>query len=351
MSIAMPRQIGRSLRACIGGLLLLPLAAQANFGFESDLTNWTTYETVTIDTGGDYFTDSPSFVWTVNPHETKMAVLIPSGASGAFTSVADALGLSTASRTYLTTQFPNTTNFAYIQRDVVLTAGQEFTMAWNYVSTDYVPFNDGSFVSLVNLTDPANVPTVYGVAAEVAILGATNPGTGNYSTGSYGSTGWQTATFRAATAGTYRLGFAVFNLTDTILPPYLFVDQEPGATFLNGQPFAPIDPDVNAPPPAGPVNGQCGSASGQSFVEPPVSGLCSAGTASSVTAGSSSFGWTCQGLSGGSDQVCSASNAAAAEPIPVPTLTEWGLLLLSGLLAVLGLRGARRAGWHGGHGA
>ncbi len=43
--------------------------------------------------------------------------------------------------------------------------------------------------------------------------------------------------------------------------------------------------------------------------------------------------------------------ADAPAPTPVPTLTEWGLLLLSGLLAVLGPRGARRAGWHGGHGA
>jgi len=34
--------------------------------------------------------------------------------------------------------------------------------------------------------------------------------------------------------------------------------------------------------------------------------------------------------------------AAAAAPQSIPTLSEWGLILLSGLMAMLGLRQARR---------
>ena len=57
------------------------------------------------------------------------------------------------------------------------------------------------------------------------------------------------ATFQAGEAGTYRLGFTVFNLSDTLYSPLLFVDKEPGTTLKNGVPFAPIPPDENAPPP------------------------------------------------------------------------------------------------------
>ncbi len=109
-----------------------------------------------------------------------------------------------------------------------MAAGESFTMAWNYVATDYAPYNDASFCSLVNLDDAGDVPLVNGFNAEVSILGATVTGTGNYSTGDYGSTGWQTATFQAAGTGTYRLGFTVFNLTDMQYNPYLVCRQRTG---------------------------------------------------------------------------------------------------------------------------
>ncbi|MDD4744699.1 MAG: YDG domain-containing protein, partial [Eubacteriales bacterium] len=227
----------------------MPVAAVmgTDFGFESGLTGWSTYGNVSAGSGGDY--QAGSNIWTVNPYETQMAVVVPSGNSGVFTTVADALGLSASSRSYLTTTFPNVTNMAYIYADIPLAAGESFTMAWNYVATDYAPYNDASFCSLVNLNDAGDVPLVNGFNAEVSILGATVTGTGNYSTGDYGSTGWQTATFQAAGAGTYRLGFTVFNLTDTQYTPYLFVDKEPGATLKNGVPFNPVPPDDDPPPP------------------------------------------------------------------------------------------------------
>jgi hypothetical protein len=117
------------------------------------------------------------------------------------------------------------------------------------VATDYEPYNDASFVSLVNMDDPASLPVVNNFYGEVGILGATVKGTGNYSTGSYGSTGWQTATFKIVNSGKYRLGFAVYNLDDTALPPYLIIDDGLGKTFLNGEVFEPIKPDGSAPPP------------------------------------------------------------------------------------------------------
>jgi hypothetical protein len=63
-----------------------------------------------------------------------------------------------------------------------------------------------------------------------ALLGFTNPGTGDYSTNSYGATGWQTSTYSVDITGTYKLGFAVFNLGDTALSPVLMIDSEAGST-------------------------------------------------------------------------------------------------------------------------
>jgi hypothetical protein len=82
-----------------------------------------------------------------------------------------------------------------------------------------------------------------------ALLGFTNPGTGNYATDSYGATGWQLATIEVTVSGDYTLGFASFNLGDTALSPILVVDDLQGTTTLNGTVFDPIPPNPgsNAP--------------------------------------------------------------------------------------------------------
>jgi hypothetical protein len=82
------------------------------------------------------------------------------------------------------------------------------------------------------------------------LLGFTNPGTGNYATDSYGSTGWQKIIFTVPQTGDYVLGFATFNLGDTALSPILFVDEIQGTTLLNGASFGPIapNPGSTAPP-------------------------------------------------------------------------------------------------------
>lgn len=230
------------------------LSAPTNDGFENNLTGWTTSDAV-IGTGGLYATGGPD--WTVNPYGTKMAVVQPAGPSGEKTGTYDTLGLGSAARTYLDGRFPTPTNYGYIYTTVTLAAGEEFSMAWNYVATDYSPYNDASVVTFVNTTNTADLSMQIKPGADsnfsggqVGILGATVAGTGNYVTGNYGSTGWQVVTLRAGQAGTYKLGFAVFNLGDTILSPYLFVDQAQGTTLKDGTPFSPIPaPAVQPPPP------------------------------------------------------------------------------------------------------
>lgn len=57
------------------------------------------------------------------------------------------------------------------------------------------------------------------------------------------------------------------------------------------------------------INGACGASNGQTLSSAPTSGLCSAGTPSGVTTGSTSYTWNCAGLYGGSttNPPCSAT--------------------------------------------
>ena len=197
--------------------------------------------------------------WTFSPYGTSGAALQPIG-SITFDSATSALGLTSAENQAIKTKLqqdqkasglgdPNPTNAAWITQNVNLDAGKVYTMSWNYIGTDYVPFNDGSITSLVYQgTGSTPVVTVNNYVQNYALLGFTNPGTGDYSTGTYGSTGWQNSTYQVDVTGAYLLGFAVFNLGDTSLSPVLLVDSQPGTTLANGQPFGAVAPNnPNAP--------------------------------------------------------------------------------------------------------
>jgi hypothetical protein len=154
------------------------------------------------------------------------------------------LGLSSSSITALNSQVSSTggnvTSTAWIVKDFTFAAGTTFKMAWVYTSTDYVPFNDGSLATLVNKTSATTLGSINGVSAQYILLGATNPGTGNYSTGSYGSTGWQQINYNITTAGDYKVGFGIFNQGDTALSPVLFVNDNLGTVNKNGTLFGAV---------------------------------------------------------------------------------------------------------------
>lgn len=218
-----------------------------NLGFESGNTGWTNPEGNFTYNSVNASSSSGGYTWNVTGSGTAMAKLQPYANNQNFTTVSNTLGLSADSRSYMVGVFPRITNSSYIYKDITLAAGDEFTMAWNYVAIDYTPFNDASIVTMVNQTDVSKPAMINGRYAETVILGATVPGTANYTTGSYGSTGWQTVRFKATVAGTYRMGFVTFNLDDTSYSPILYVDDTIGTTLLNGSTFTPVGQDPNAP--------------------------------------------------------------------------------------------------------
>ena len=202
--------------------------------------------------------------WKFSPYGTYAAALQPTG-SISFDAATTALGLSSAQNQAIKTLLneqrtlsnfggsnANPTNAAWITKNVTLSAGVTYTMSWNYIGTDYVPFNDGSITSLVPVTGSASV-TVNNQVGNYALLGFTNPGTGDYSTGTYGSTGWQVSTYQVSQTGEYTLGFAVFNLGDNALSPVLLVDSEPGSTLKNGQVFGAVTPNNPSAPTVAPT--------------------------------------------------------------------------------------------------
>jgi hypothetical protein len=240
-------------------LLLLCSNAFGQAGFETGNVNgWTT-------SGGDA-TASQSVVnlctgnskcWTINPYGSWMGKLYPTGVVQ-FNAATTSLGLTTAEnnaiRQFMTANAgggnPTPTDASWMKRTMTLTAGVTYSFAWNYVSTDYTPFNDGSMVTLVHSTDASITPTLNNSQQRYGLLGFTNPGTGNYATDSYGSTGWQKVVFTVPVTGNYELGFATFNLGDTALSPILFVDEIQGTTLLNGTAFAPIAPNPGSTAPS-----------------------------------------------------------------------------------------------------
>jgi hypothetical protein len=250
----------KKLLATLVAMVVSSSVSAQNIGFEDgNIGSWTGNGLSAV---GSQTLQAGSNTWTVNPYGSYMGMM--SISSGTFSQMTNALSLTAASasgiQNTLTTQAQATgngggmpTTAAWASKTVTLTAGQNFSLAWQYISTDYVPFNDGSIATLVKVDNPSVNAVLNNYTSQYALLGFTNPGTGDYSTGSYGSTGWQTATYSVTETGSYLLGFSVFNLDDTALSPVLYVDEVIGTTLQNGQTFGAVapNPGTSAPDTSG----------------------------------------------------------------------------------------------------
>lgn len=209
---------------------------------------------VQITTGVENYCPGGGLCWTITPYGSYMVSVQPGSGSPTFDSAMSSLGLGSSEVTTIkNTIYSNggkyPTNASSISRVVYLQAGMTYTFAWQYLSTDYTPWNDGS---MITLTNGPGTPTLNGENQNFALLGFTNPGTGNYAVGSYGATGWQVAVFTVPADGNYTLGFSAFNLGDTALSPILFLDQLQGTTTKNGEAFDPIPPNEGSSAPSAP---------------------------------------------------------------------------------------------------
>lgn len=231
--------------------------AQVNLNFTSSgLTGWTMNGGSIIPSLTN-FSDGP-YTWNIYPYTGQyMAKLQPNGGA-TYSTMTSQLGLNASSLTSIQSFLnshsgggsTNPTNASWMYyAGLYLTAGTNFTVAWNFVATDYTPWNDTSITTLVNTTGGADA-TVNNTVGQYSILGAINPGSGNYSTNSYGSTGWQLSTYTVNSTGTYTLGFGSFNLGDTAYSPILLVSGTQGTTYNGTTPVAPVAPNPGSTAPS-----------------------------------------------------------------------------------------------------
>lgn len=256
------------LFTCLSSYSQMTNAAGVGLNFTNgSLPGWS-ISSGSIITGLSNFQDG-QYTWNITPYTGQYMVnLQPGGSSGSYSAMDTALGLNASSissmQSFLNAHSgggaTNPTNAAWMTYSgLQLTAGTTFTLAWNFVATDYTPYNDTSITTLVP-TSGGGLATINNVVGQYSILGAINPNSGNYSTGSYGSTGWELATYKITTSGTYELGFGSFNLGDTINSPILLVSGSQGKTLNGTTPVAPIAPNPGSsapstppPPPPAPV--------------------------------------------------------------------------------------------------
>lgn len=283
------------MAAMIAASIILPAWADGiNLGFtDSGLTGWTLSPSTGVQSPTQWnssgkganivsamtdYTPGGGLKWNITPYNGNyMASLQPTG-STMYTAMANSFGLSASDQTAIQSFLvahagggqTSPTNASYMYYSGLnLTAGTKFTLAWNFVATDYTPWNDTSITSLVATSGGATAK-INGYTQNYSVLGAINPGAGNWSTGSYGSTGWQIASYEVLADGTYTLGIGDFNLGDTALSPILLVSGQQGITLKNGVAFGPIvsndptiqaaveavvtpTPDPTPPAPSGPV--------------------------------------------------------------------------------------------------
>jgi hypothetical protein len=263
VKIANPRNSTRyaalllSISILVSPLALIPaVSAKASLdallipgtGFNDGTSGWDTLGGLTAEGTTIQINNNPQNNWVYTTNGAKSGRLQPQGSNTFATVLQSSLGLTSTEVTAVRAAFKgDPTNSAWTFRTVTLEAGVTYRMAWSYTSTDYAPFNDGSLTTLVPISGNPTI-TVNNSAKRWALLGFTVPPTGIYSTGDYGSTGWQIATYQVDTTGDYKLGFSAFNIGDTSFPPVLIIDDERGSVTRSGVPFGAVAPnDASAP--------------------------------------------------------------------------------------------------------
>lgn len=193
-----------------------------NAGFENGLDGWTTVGGGVTATSSTTVTTYDDVEWDILAAGTKMAQLTPAGTD--IGTVAGALGVSAA---FFSDPTGGITDASAIYQSFSANAGDTVSMYWDYVATDYIPFDDPAFALLIG---PGNsittLASIYGNGIAV---------------GTSGHSGWQKFSHTFATGGSYTLAFVTTNTRDQVLDSYLFLDGAPGSC------------EPQCPPPVNPV--------------------------------------------------------------------------------------------------
>ncbi len=193
-----------------------------NADFETgDLSGWNTVGTVSA-TPSTTVTTYDNVVWSIFANGTTMAQLNSNGAD--INAIESAIGLTSGTLDALNTNpnGGNLTNGSALYRTFTAASGDTIALSWDYVATDYIPFNDPAFAVLV------------GPNASVTVLASIH-GAGQ-AVGTSGHSGWQTFSHTFSVAGNYTLAFVTTNDKDFALDSVLFIDNTAGSCTPNCPP-------------------------------------------------------------------------------------------------------------------
>lgn len=186
-----------------------------NGGFETgNLSGWTTLGSV-VATPSTNVTTYDGTVWTIGSNLTTMAQLNPSVDIG---SIESALGITPGTLNTFNTN-PNggsLTDGAAIYQSFTGNTGDTLAVAWDYVATDYIPFNDPAFAIIVNPDGSTSIIVLASIHGQGMAVGTS------------GHSGWQTFSNTLTQTGAFTLAFVTTNDKDTVLDSVLFIDNGPG---------------------------------------------------------------------------------------------------------------------------
>jgi hypothetical protein len=190
-----------------------------NADFETGtLSGWNTIGTV-IATPTTTVTTFNGTTYTITAAGTAMAQLQSAGAS--VSAIEAALGVASGTLNALNTNPDggNLTDGSALYQSFVGNAGDTLSMAWNYVATDYIPFNDPSFALLIGPSNTVQVlASIHGLGTAV---------------GTSGNSGWQVFNSTLGASGNYTLAFVTTNDKDTVLNSFLHIDATVGSCTPN----------------------------------------------------------------------------------------------------------------------
>ncbi len=188
-----------------------------NQGFETgDLTGWNSLGSVNA-TPSTSVTTYNSITYNILAADTNMGYLVSSGASEAQIETFLGIGAGTLNALNTNPNGGNLTNGSAISQIFSGNIGDTISMYYNYVATDYTPFNDPSFAVIVA---PDN-------SAFINVLASTH-GLG-IPVGTAGNSGWNLFQYTLTQVGNYTIGFVTTNDKDTILNSHLFLDNKAGS--------------------------------------------------------------------------------------------------------------------------
>lgn len=202
---------------CFAGNASAAAISLVNGDFETGtLAGWTTVGVTAIPTPSTTVTTFDSTVWTIGANGTSMAQMRPDGTS--VSSVEAALGLATGTLNAFNTNPSggSLTDGVGIYQSFSGNVGDTVSMAWDYVATDYIPFNDPAFAIIINPDGSSSIT----VLASIHGLGI--------AVGTSGHSGWQTFSHTLTQSGTFKIAFVTTNDKDQVLDSVLFLDDAAG---------------------------------------------------------------------------------------------------------------------------